>query len=685
MSTQTAIFLCILFLLMLMGDSVPRVYAEALPPQAAAPLELETAHLLRAWLLGQKDYLVNPLENSGKDSHVRLRHWGEFIRLQNLPDPGQREAGMRTLMDESQSRQLKAVILKSIADNPEYKSRQARFIQKYGFYSNWFNRIVFSANRLVQGKVVSLLQLVVDGIHDVASGGRVDSTTRRTYYYENQYRSESRLDHPDPKHLSRLRKKIEHSLAKVDYEQAVWHLKSEEPDVALFYAHQALHLDPEWGKPLKIVDRAEAELGNQLREGLTSSQFSAAKNSFEDPAEQALARKWLARESTEIFNADTGHGLLGAVIRDLPAPEKGRGDMMQSWPNHLVEYENAPDSQRFWMAELLSCRTMNLDNRLQMAVSRNRYQKLKYIFLGPNHPGGHLYKTSSWLSQSLDALHNIGFLYLFEMLGRMVKVTLADMPAEDQLIDIMADWLKEQNKPHDDRALSISGELSGYYMNLNRYQSARDLLREFGLITSKKEAKIDRKEYDWLSGQLDPGSEDPRNQVILARLKELDPVRFENHPVKPEDEVGKEVRKWSLDWDMIRQITRTQLPAQLPGRVLWFDEQVSNGEVMMSGLELSTLPDDENQLLCEYPVMGQGRTILFSTRVRKDELHPKLLKWMYLSDEQIREADDAILRLERMGFPFELSTSAGLTGMDFYPRLLPIGDNGNEDDALFVD
>ena len=474
-------------------------------------------------------------------------------------------------------------------------------------------------------------------------------------------------------------------MAEADTRRAEWHLKADDPAAALFYARQALHQEPDWSDPLKVIEQAEAELASRLREGLASSQFIPMDAVPINEGEPELMRKWLARLPTSEPDSDNRSGLLAGIVQELPRPGEGHGDMMDSWPDHLSGNENAPMSHRLWVLGMISSHTLNTGNRLQLAISRNRSQKIKYIFLGLERPQGHLYNTSSWLSRPLNSLHNIGFLYLFEMMGRMVRISLADAPAEEQLIDIMAAWLKEQNRPYDKRTRSIAQELSGYYLHLNRHQAARDVLHGYDLLTADDRENIDRKEYNWLSDRLETETDATRRETFIARLKELDSSRYTCQQDQITEVEENASREWFLGWDMVMQVTRHRLPARLPGKPEWFDRDISNGEVTMSGLKLQTLSGDETKLLCEYSVLDGEQTVTYSTRIRKNELHPRLLKWMNLSDEQMRYADDTVTRFRKPRVPFELSASVGLTGMDFYPRLMPIEKDGIGDDVLFID
>ena len=663
--------------------------AERLPDGASLTVDMETGRILRSWLAGEEE-VIPPCEPQHKwtGSHQRrLQHWVEYIQLSNMSRSHQdiRDAGLRSLMKKARSSPLRAIIFKSMVENPGYKSRQARFVRKYGYYSNWFNRLVFSTNRLIQGKTIPLLQLSAASLRDSISGGSVDASLRRAYYYEARYRFEKNHNAPHPEYLKKLRDRIDHSLAEADTRRAEWHLRADDPDAALFYARQALHSEPDWNYPLKVIEQAEAKLASRLRKGLASSQFIPIDSTPINTGESELMRKWLAR--LPISEPDKGNksGLLEGIIKDLPGPEEGRGDMMDFWPDHLSGNENSPTSHRLWVSGMLSSQTLNTGNKLQLAVSRNKSQKIKYIFLGPERPQGHLYSTASWLSRPLNSLHNIGFLYVFEMLGRMVRISLVDAPAEEELVDIMAAWLKEENRPYDKHTRSIAVELTGYYLHLNRYQAARDMLHKHDLLTADERVNIDRKEYNWLSDRLETETDASRREPLIARLKSLDMSRYTRQQDTNIEVAENDCREWFLGWDMVMQVTRHRLPAWLPGKSEWFDEDISNGEVTMSGLKLRTLSDDETKLICEYPVLDGERTVTYSTRIPKNDLHPRLLKWMNLSDAQMRYADDAVTRSRKPRVPFELSASVGLTGMDFYPRLMPIEKFGIEDDALFTD
>ncbi|HOE97661.1 MAG TPA: hypothetical protein PK847_13890, partial [Candidatus Sumerlaeota bacterium] len=73
-----------------------------------------------------------------------------------------------------------------------------------------------------------------------------------------------------------------------------------------------------------------------------------------------------------------------------------------------------------------------------------------------------------------------------------------------------------------------------------------------------------------------------------------------------------------------------------------------------------------------YPVRFGRRLRIHEATVRRAALPPQVSRWLEWTLAERSEAAETIEQLDRLPIPFEIEGGAGPSGIDLYPRLLPI-------------
>lgn len=625
----------------------------------AAGADRDAAELMRASLAGE------PIPEGGS---IDLIEWKAYAKALEIKATEEREKALRDIYDKTDSGYLRGVILVAISEDPDFKSRQARFIRRYGYYANWFNRLAVTFGETLQGRVAAVGQLGVDAVNDLVQPAEADPLERRAY--ELAMESDATRDPDAIKRLERLRTRVDRARAAGDLDRAQWALDQDDPAAAEFYAGQALVERPGWGSAESLQEKAAAESAAKNRRALASTQVGYPDRDPQvRPADVELARAILAGPASSAPKKSDEEKLGAELNGAVPAAaDRGRAGMMRQWEAALGRNRNAPEDAIGWARAWIDDPRHNPDRRLDQARARRRGQLIHYIFIGPDTPRRRAYKAASWATQTYEAMQNIGIFYVFEVLGRSVQTTFAPPVPADAVRDAQAAWLADASDLKSGEARDVAEALADAYESDHRYADARSRLDAAGLLDDEKKADLNKAEakYDARMAEENPES----SATLVARARALDPsVKIKMKKPKPKDEQ----KSWHLDWRTLAAWTGERLPAGLPGKAEWFDGKAENGEATDDGLWFER-PDakDRERMTLRYLLQYPNERSVCQVELRAGQLPGRVREWLGLSGALGEESRQKVERLKRLPIPMEVEGGAGMSGIDFYPKLLPI-------------
>lgn len=656
---------------------------KTIEPASTNSVDQHAAALLRGWLSQTEEPAAGPAAGAALPAPAdSLDGWRQYIQSLREPSPEEREKKLRALYSENKSPLLRGVILRAIMEEPAFRSNQALFIRRYGFYANWFNRVMYSVAQVVQGNIQVVFQLFVDGVNDLIPSPEADPLTRRAY--DMMRRAEAADGRGgDPEKLNKLEKAVSRALAESDMENARWAMHVDDPEAAAFYARQAGETVPGFKAADEMATKADAEAARHRREALASSQvgYPDRKPSF-DPASPELLRAILAGKDLKAYRPKPDETLVVEVLKTLPKPAEGRATMMRRWIPFLRERSEAPPYHRLWLTAFVSSPAQNLDERLIRALSQRRGQIWKFIFLGPEKPRQRVYKAASWVSQSLEAMQNIGIFYVFELVSRTGQAVWAPPVPKEEVLDAQAAWLKATPDARGKESQELGKDLAKSYVNEKRFEDARRTLTTVGSLDGARAKKIDRAEARWLLQMARTQPEGPERKATLDRI----------HKLAPETSTDKAANKLAhpkprkippqilaLEWKTVVQWTGMPMPYGIPGKKEWFDGKLENGEITSRGPQFER-KDEKSPVTVRYSVAFPDGDKSFEATLTLDKLPPRIRHWFELASSQSKEAAEIIRQLSRLPVPFAVEGGAGPSGVDLYPELLPMQSKPGEID-----
>lgn len=643
-----------------------------------APIDLRTAAFLRDWLSDQT-HEANYINTQAGPLTQRLQDWVAYRDAMDERTPELREQNLRTLYEQSDSPELRERILHTIHLDPSLRSRQALFIRRYGYYANWFNRFVQTSFSVMSGRFQALLQLPIDAVNDVIGSREADSRQRQAYQLLREAERLRMVPGADPREIAKLEKRIEKALAAEDLENAEWSLHAGLPDAAQFYADQALLRRPDWSRAERLRERAASEAAAARRRALASGQVGYPDRT---PPYDAEPAPWLREVLLGVGSLPHGNeGIPGQhpialVLARHPAPGEGWTGWLREWPEWLREWrEEASEPQQRWLRAMMQSERHNPDLKMESALATRRGKRLKYIFFGPDNTRQRAYQAASGLTQTYNALQNLGLFYVFEVFGRGIQMAIAPPPPTSDVLDSMALWLRSSDGASLPETKKIALDLAEEYQHLGRYDDARALLETHHAMTEKRTQKLDRAEGRALleyAKKLAPG---PERNTLIAHVELKDRERkFKSEIQDLREDEKKQARtersEVRLTWDSLMQWTGEPTPCGLPGYETWFDGTAYNGEISSDGVTFVFEPD--GQTLVRYLVIFGEETRVHQAPLDDATLPPRLSEALAFLRTQREEATRTAEQLEELPVPFELSGAAGPSGLDFFPRLLPI-------------
>jgi hypothetical protein len=647
---------------------------QGMKASAAAP---EPPQLLRDWLLTGPAGIDDDPASATWTAAPPDASWIQYVQGTRYTAPDAREKALRALYRQSGDPLLRGVIQRAIAEDPNLLSRQARFIRHYGFYANWFNRTFYTAGRLVQGNLSAGVQYIVETIADLFRASEANPYDRQALDMMHRASALGILSAKDRARLGALEQRVHRAEAAEDLDRARWALEEGLPDAAYEYAGSALILRPVWRPALRLQAQADHDRAEALRRGLASTQVGFPDRVPRvDPADPALVRASLTTATLE--NGDSeDEAALWTRLRAASRPGQGAGsiELPRGWTETLDVHASGEGSGlRLWAEALLDNPHLNPDLRLRRAQARQRGHVARYIFLGPESKREKVFKAASWAAQTYDAMSRVGFFYVFEVLGRSFQSLVAAPVPPGEVLDAQAAWLRAAPRPLTEEAKEITGDWARACLREGRFDDARRLFDQAGLMSQKLKREIDRAEGRFWARMAEDAPAGPMRRNALARAAALNPKAARTLEIKWAKEAKKTLpppAPLRLDWDVLRAWSRNPLPAGLPGDPVWFDGQPANGEVTARGMEWAPLPGGKQARLT-YQVQFPKEMRIHQATVDPQSLPPAVAGAMKLAQDQQEQARRTIHDLERLPVPFEVEGGLGASGVDLYPKLLPM-------------
>ncbi|MEN6625536.1 MAG: hypothetical protein ABFD69_04825 [Candidatus Sumerlaeia bacterium] len=625
---------------------------------AFAAADQEAAALLRASLSN------HPVPNTKASE---LADWNAYAWALTVQSADEREQALRDLYRHTDSYYLRGIILETVSENPDFRSRQAQFIRRYGYYANWFNRLMVTVGETLQGRIQAVAQLGVDAVNDLIQPAEADPLERRAYDMAMQSGS---LGKRDPARFESLQRRVGRALAAGDLDRAQFAFDHDDPEAAEFYAQQALVNRPDWGAAEKLRVQAAEESAALRRRAMASAQVGYPDRTPPvRPADPELIRAILAGGAAKTANASAENRLGSELIASLPpAPDRGRAESMRAWQSALESNPEAPADMRRWAGAIVDDPGQNPDRRLDAARARRRGQLMHYIFIGSDTPRRRTYKAASWASQTYEAMQNIGVFFVFEVIGRSVQSAIAPPVPADEVRDAQAEWLGDVPDPKSEDARAVARALARADARDGRFGDARARLAAAGLLDDKARRKLDKAESRRLARMAESTPES--SATLAARARAIDPdvkIKFKKQKPRPQQ------NKWLLDWSTLADWSGRPLPAGLAGSPEWFDGRPDNGEITNAGLTIERPdPGRPDRFNLRYPVRYPTQTRIFSADLTLDQFPERLRGWLLLSGAMGQETREKVARLKRLPIPMAVEGGAGVSGIDFHPTLLPI-------------
>ena len=588
-------------------------------------------------------------------------------------DPAKREKLLRQLYRRTGSEMLRGVIMRRIAGDPLFLSRQARFIRRWGFYANWFNRLMFTAVRVVQGNIQAIAQLAVQAGGDLWGTSQADASDRIAYDLLRRSTPTGPISGRQWDQIENLRQKVERAQGHEDLARARWALEQGDPEAAAFYAAQASQVKQVKAKALRTGRHAEAEAAARRRRSLASQQVGYPDATPPvTPASSESLRALLSSDRGTTQTLGASDGFIAQALDKAKADPSGA--WLQGADGLIAGNRQAPASQKRWIEALALDPAHNPVLRMNRAQSQRSGQLWHFIFVGPQEPCQRVIEGANWLTQALDAIQNVGLFYAFDVLGRAGQAFLRAPAPDEEYIDAQAAWLAASGQTDPKRANQVARSLAKIYVQRARFDDARAVLRSRGLLDSRQESQIARSEARNLlatAEKLAPGSS--QRQALIDRVLKLAPTgalaKRANKLAakKPPQAASSPIR---ISWATLAQWTSAPPPCGLPGAPEWFDADKANGQILNEDVRFE--PKDGSVIMSYFVEQQPGDRRLFQTEIREQDLPERIRQWLRLTRDQFSEADRKIQKLDRLPIPFELEGGLGGSGIDFYPKLLPI-------------
>lgn len=636
--------------------------------------------------------------------------WLEYITISAKARPDLREEALRDLLDSDVPDSLRHVVLREFETDVSYQSRRARFIRRYGFYSAWFNRVTYAASRTLQGNVQAAGQLVVDAVFDLFRAKDVTAAERRLYKLLQRMQAEGRSARSDREELTDLEEKINRAMAEVDLERAHWALSQSWPEMAEFYARGALGLDPENEDAAELLSRAQSEIARRRRAYVASAQTGFPdRHPPIEPTSPELLRAALSRrrdtllalanvskngeapqsilpqanppdEADEKLLLYPGDAFLAYMLATLSGHDESTFMDARGWAKSAKDFRELPPEKTAWLEQLLVDPRINPDVRLARAEASRRGSLARFIFVGPETERERAYKYSSALAQTWNFASSIGLFYVFEVIYRAAVAGISPPQPADELFDAQATFLRAA--PQHEEAKEIADDLAEQYDDAGRFDDARRVLDRFGLLTAERSQELFRHEARRLLVQaesLPPG--DPRRAPLLQKVSELAPgTGLSKKAMKELDRLPEPEKTIvvTANWNATSRWLKLPGPAGLPGRPEWFDGEPANGEIETPLYEIESEGESAEHIRIRYTVLESGERRAVEETFEIATASEPLANWIRMHLAERARLDRELGNLGRTRIPYEVKGGVGLSGVDFYPKLLPIETNPGE-------
>lgn len=641
--------------------------------------------------------------------------WIRYLAIPRTAPPDQRERALRDLLDSDIPDSLRQVVLRDIASDVSFQSDRARFVRRYGFYSTWFNRISYTTTRALQGNLQAFGQLFVDGVFDIVRSGDTSPAERRLYKLLGQMDAEGRAEEKDKEELARLEKKINEAMAEIDIERAEWALGQDRPEIARFYARGALGLAPAEKKAAALERKADSEIARRARGAVASAQtgYPDRKPPIEDSSPELLRAALARKGSTLAAMVEKG----GKSLPPLPsaskpalpsesanAPQAGTaneaatpgefkypGDLLLAWmtaaltsrddasPLEVRGWSSAarkagktPPSKTAWLQQHLLDPRFNPDVRLARAQASRRGHLARFIFAGPESERERAYEYSSQLAQMWKVVSSIGIFYGFEVMYRAGLAVISPPPPADEIYDAEAAFLRAE--PDRPESTAIAHTLAERYADAGRFDQARALLEKYGGLEAGESQKLFQREAKRLLARAEEmPPNDPRREPMLKKVTELAPGSgLSESAMKDMQKKPEPAEKLTINanWSGLGRWLGFP-PAGLPCKAEWFDGNPTNGEVEAEPIVIEAAGSAADTAQLTYAVQDEGERKIVQEKI---DLKGKgeLARWIRLTLAEKERQQNEIKQFGKTAIPYEVKGGLGPSGVDFYPKLLPI-------------
>lgn len=642
----------------------PALQTPPAPATSSAPTTSgpDAAEALRQWMLAAPGASSRVNASLAGSPEIAASPWVDYLRVSLIASPVEREGASRRLLKRDLPDDLRRLILWDMKTDLAYRGREAEFIRRYGFYANWFNRFAYAASRAMQGNIQAAGQLVVDAFFD-ALGDDATPGERRLYDLLLKLREEGQKEVVDAREMKKLQARVDAALADVDIERGHWALERGEPEIALFYARGARTFSPESKPAAELTRQAESKLAEGRRGAIASAQMGYPNRrppitaGPPEAARAALVGPPPGAAPTPIPGAAADDAFYAEIIRGLAASPRP-AESMEAWSRRLADLE-ASGAGSTWMARALNDPRFNPEVRLDRARGDLRGRQARYVLAGPEKAKGQAYKASSRFAQMWSAVPSIGIFYGMEVAIRSVALGFRPATPNDEARDAAADFLRQA--PQSPRAPEVSAWL--------------EKLRANALKLEKAQVDADPSATRILTADATGGA------GPAATAKNADAK-----PAKPPKAAKKEKIKLETDWKTLAQWAGTPAPCGLPGDGAWFDGNGENGEIESPRVQFEALGADADEVAMTYFVKRGGEREVVGEKLRltgEGAAPARVVQWLRLGLDQRRRVERDLRRLDRSPIPYEVVGGIGGSGVDFYPRLLPL-DSG-ADMTLYKD
>lgn len=629
--------------------------------------------------------------------------WLAYLAIQPNLEVSQREAALKRLLDGPISDPLRQLILLDITSDLSFKSRQAAFVRRYGFYANWFNRFTYAASRAVQGNLQATGQVMVDAVFDRIGASEVTPAERRIYKLLRDLEQEGRSSRKDQKRIVKLGRSIDEAVAESDMERAEFALRQNDPDLAKFYARGAQVRLPASGRAKRLENQAEAEMAARRRRFVASNQvgYPDRKPPFRAD-EPELLRAALSRRHSDLVAQlerhdvalkarasrgkdgaapedarplDPGQEFLARLLASLPDQNTAATLAMRQWAGTLREAGYAPRDETLWIKNMLQDPQFNPDLRLARAQSSRRGHLASFIFLGPESSRERAYNFASRMTSAFDALAGIGVFYIFETFYRAGIVAFSPPPPREEMLDAAAAFIRAS--PADRTSRREAAWLIEQYLDAGRFDRARDVLERYGELDRAKSEELlameARRTYQ-TAAAAPTGS--PEQRYLLKRTMEIAPgsapaKQAEKKLARAEKERGE---PWEVEatWGAVAKWFPEPLPGPFPGKPQWFDGEAANGEVVGDRVRFEGEGLHPESVMITYSVREAGRSDYVQEWLLLASSPPSVEAWIRYQLAEQKRVEEESARLGRPRIPYSFIGGVGLSGVDFYPTLRPI-------------